>query len=55
VRRFAHDGRGGFLSSRVRPSVLDAFRGMPLLFDQRREEVIACIRRHLAEEARCAG
>ena len=55
VRRFVHGERGGFLSSRSRPSALDAFRGMPLLFGRRREEVIACIRRHLPEEARCAG
>lgn len=55
VRRFVYGERGGFLSSRARPSALDAFGGMPLLFDRRREEVISCIRRHLAEEARCAG
>ena len=55
VRRFEHGERGGFLSSRARASALDAFRGMPLLFDRHPEEVVACIRRHLPEEARCAG
>ena len=55
VRRFVYGARGGFLSSRARPSALDAFRGIPLLFDRRREEVISCIRRHLPEESRCAG
>ena len=55
VRRFEHGERGGFLSSRARASTLDVFRGMPLLFDRHREEVVACIRRHLPEDARCAG
>ena len=55
IRRFEHGRRGGFLSSRSCVSVLDLFRGIPLLFDERRELIVAGIRRHLPEEVRCAG
>ena len=55
IRRFEHGCRGGFLSSRACGSVLDLFRGIPLLFDDRRELIVAGIRRHLPEEVRCAG
>lgn len=49
VRRFACDRRGGYLSTRGRPSRLDAFRGLHILFDDRREEQIGEILRRMAE------
>lgn len=47
VRRFVHDERGGYLSTRARPSRLDASRGMHILFGSKREDVIAAIRARL--------
>jgi len=40
VRRFVHDGRGGYLSTMARPSRLDAWRGMHILFGDQRQGVI---------------
>lgn len=48
VRRFAFDDRGGILSRRTKPSMLDAVQGIPLMFDQAsREQAIQSIRSHL--------
>lgn len=54
LRRFAHDRYGGYLSRRIRPSRLDAFSGMHLLFDEDRDAVIACIKDRLTK-ARAAA
>ncbi len=43
VRRFVHDRNGGYLSTRARPSRLDAYRGMHLLFGEQREAIVQCI------------
>jgi hypothetical protein len=51
LRRFAHDEDGGYLSTRARPSRLDAWRGMHLLFGGEREEAVRRIEAHLPEEA----
>jgi hypothetical protein len=48
VRRFCHDSRGAYLSTRSRPSRLDAYRGVHLLFGPVREEVLEAIRSRLA-------
>lgn len=40
IRRFQHDGRGAFLSTRRCPSLFDSFRGMHLMFADNREQVI---------------
>jgi len=50
IRRFRHDQHGAFLSTRSRPSWLDAYRGMHLLFGEARDEVIARIRERLVED-----
>ncbi|MFQ5653776.1 MAG: PH domain-containing protein, partial [Planctomycetota bacterium] len=50
VRRFRHDERGAWLTPRSRPSRLDAYRGMHILFGRHREEVIERIRRCLTRE-----
>jgi hypothetical protein len=50
IRRFVHDAHGGYLSTRVRPSTLDAFRGMHLMFDGNSEAAVARIRRGLERE-----
>ena len=47
VRRFDHDDRGGYLSTRRRASRWDGFRGMHILFGRRRAEVIESIRASL--------
>jgi len=47
LRRFAHDGEGGYLSTRTRPSRLDAWRGMHVLFGGRGEDVVPRIRARL--------
>lgn len=44
VRRFTHDDRGGYLSTRARPSRLDGFRGLHLAFGPDRAEAVAAIR-----------
>ncbi len=43
VRRFAHDEEGGFLSTRVRASRMDVYRGMYLRFGDAGKEVAARI------------
>lgn len=53
VRRFAYDERGGILSRRARPTILDSFKGMPLIFDDAsRDEAIREIRAHLPSNVR---
>jgi hypothetical protein len=51
VRRFVHDRRGGYLSTRAHPSRLDAFTGIHLLFPVRdgvlRRVLVARIRAHV--------
>ncbi len=47
IRRFYHDKHGAFLSTRSKPSWLDAYRGMHLLFGTAREEVLRRIRQRL--------
>jgi len=51
LRRFVHDDEGGYLSTRARPSRLDAWRGMHLLFGRRREDVVPRILAHMPGEA----
>ncbi len=48
TRRFVVDGNGGFLSSRVKRSRLDAWQGLHVLFGRQRKTVIARIRAHVA-------
>jgi len=57
IRRFCHDRHGVYLSTRSRPSRLDAFRGIHLLFGRSREEVLRRIRLHLADggSTTCGG
>lgn len=43
VRRFVWDENGGYLSAHARASRLDAYRGMHLLFGEKRETVIGRI------------
>jgi Bacterial PH domain len=40
IRRFQHDRRGAFLSTRRRPSFLDAFQGMHLVFRGNGDDVV---------------
>lgn len=47
LRRFTHDQRGGYLSSRGRASRFDAYRGLHILFGDQRERVVGLIRSHL--------
>lgn len=47
VRRFAHDDEGGILTRRSRPSRLDAWQGLHLLFEGRGGEIIPRIKAHL--------
>ena len=55
VRRFVHDERGGFLSTRSRASHLDAFRGTHLVWDANvRERAVEAIQGRLMK-ARGAG
>jgi hypothetical protein len=49
LRRFTCDANGGYLSTRARPSRLDAFKGMHVLFGDQRDEVVAAIRAHLGQ------
>ena len=49
LRRFVHDQYGGYLSTRSRPSRLDAYKGMHIQFGGRRDDIIECINRHMAE------
>ena len=57
IRRACHDRHGVYLSTRSRPSRLDAYRGIQLLFGRSREEVLHRIRLHLADggKATCGG
>ena len=56
IRRFNHDGHGGHLSTRVRSSALDSFRGIHLVFGENREAVVARIERCLAKDRQpCSG
>lgn len=48
LRRFIHDDRGGFLSTRSKASRLDAYRGMHILFGENREHVIRAIKSRMA-------
>jgi hypothetical protein len=47
LRRFVHDEHGGFLSTRVRSSRLDAYSGMHLLFGTHRDAIVEQIRARL--------
>lgn len=49
LHRFVTDRHGGFLSTRPRPSRLDVFSGMHLLFGVDREAAVQRIREHLRE------
>lgn len=51
LRRFVYDGTGGFLSPRVRRSLLDEYRGISLLFPKDAETIISKIRSHLPSNA----
>ena len=48
TRRFVVDDNGGFLSSRLKRSRLDAWQGLHVLFGSHRETVITRIRAHVA-------
>jgi hypothetical protein len=54
VRRVAEDDRGLWLSSRARPSRLDAYQGMHVLFGAQRAEVSTRIRQFLESEETCS-
>lgn len=47
LRRFVCDARGGYLSTRAAPSRLDAYRGMHILFGERRSEIIERVKARL--------
>lgn len=49
VRRFAYNDDGAYLSRHAKPSRLDAWRGMHILFGNQREEVIEMIQRSVAQ------
>lgn len=51
LRRFVHDSRGGYLSTRARRSFLDAYSGMHILFGGERESVIGRVRAAMASGA----
>lgn len=53
IRRFLHDARGGFLSTRRRRSVLDTFQGLHLVFQTKEhsETIVARITAQLEVEA----
>lgn len=57
IRRFCHDCHGVHLSTRGRPSRLDGYRGMQLLFGPSRDEVLRRIRAGVGAngEATCGG
>jgi hypothetical protein len=49
LRRFRYDARGGFLSTRSRPSLLDAFTGVNLIWAGDAQEAITSIACRLDE------
>jgi hypothetical protein len=51
LQRFAHGPRGGYLSSRSRPSRLEGRRGLHILFGEARESVVPRIEARLPEGA----
>lgn len=51
LRRFLYDSTGGFLSPRVRRSLLDEYRGISLLFPEDAPNIIQEIRSRLPAEA----
>jgi hypothetical protein len=57
IRRFLHDARGGYISTRSRASALDSFSGIHLIFGDDRDTVVARIDRCLrARDAqKCSG
>jgi|GEM_PF-1415177 len=50
VRRFLHDERGGFLSTRANSSFLDLFQGMPLTFSGNATEIVEQIENRIRKE-----
>lgn len=50
IRRFQHDNRGAFLSSRRRPSMFDGFQGIHLVFGGNRDEVVERINHGMKPE-----
>ncbi len=50
LRRFAHDARGGYLSTRAVRSRMDAYSGMHVMFGDCRETVISLIQKCLREK-----
>ena len=57
IRRFIHDGGGGYLSTRARGSAFDSLRGIHLLFGADREAILARIDQGLRvkDEQKCSG
>jgi hypothetical protein len=51
IRRFLHDSQSGYISRRRRPSFLDHYSGIHLLFAGNRAEVVERIKRGIAEAA----
>ncbi len=51
IRRFVQDHHGGYLSTRARPSRLDAYRGMHLLFGTQRQRAIQHLQAHLTVDS----
>ena len=51
LRRFLHDARGGYLSTRATASRLDAYRGTHLLFGSSRARVVELIQARIAAPA----
>ena len=50
IQRFRHDQRGGYVSARHRPSILDAYLGMTIFFGKHRETVVELIQRNIQKE-----
>jgi len=55
IRRFTHGARGGYLSTRSRPSALDGFRGVHLLFNGNGPAVVDRIQSRLADRSAAGG
>lgn len=47
LKRFRYDQHGGFLSTRARPSALDALTGLHLTWGENREQAVAFIERRM--------